>query len=347
MALKLSWKNTNVVANSVVIYRGDAPLDSSALPEPLVELTGGETSWIDEDAAFGNTYYYVFGVKTANDLVLTPNQQVLVADNRGVGPSTLMYGDDNIGYYGTVLTADFVTNLDVVAAGKSTNGLPSSLATFVWHKFVRNGKILYMPSTTLGDVSYTNLYHAGFVHGIDAEFPEGILSTTGLTPTNQLTTFEFKGSTYKIRLMRGYNDGSFADIGDWNTATVDHDTLAVAQDNEYNDLFYSLLRWVPLKQRTENFAELNFQQWLLSSGATSNSSSAGVEAARGRIAVQERVANGNCLTRGQRNYIYSYNSSTTADTKGHPQKLTIQGVTANSQWVPILELVETTADVTL
>jgi len=334
MALRLTWTNRNVVANSVNIYRGDAALDPTNLPAPIATVTNGDAFYVDQTAENGKTYYYILGTKTANDLILTPNQKILVADNRGAGPSTLLYGDDNLGYYGPLLASDFFTSANILAAAKATVGLPGSLVAPVWHKMIRNGKIIYVPENTFGGVSWNYLYNAGLVYGVDAT-AAGDATPPG-TPVNQLVKLSLNGEDYKVRLLRGVRDGSYLNIP---AVYASMDDVANSENNEYSDLVYAMCNLVPEKQRTINFAEVNVDT-LLGAAASENSSSSNItpRTNASRLWVQELTGN-LAVTRGQRSISWVSVSPTT---KAHLASINALTVSTTATWLPVIELIEPT-----
>lgn len=338
MSLKLSWANPNTAATAIRIYRKDTNFDSSSLPTPLAEIGPLETSYIDTTAVEGNSYYYAIGTVSAVDEVFTATQKIVATDNRGAGPNILLGGDTMLGYYGQMLVEDFVNNSTILAAAASLAGLPTALVSPNWHKFIRNGKILYLPDTNFGNTDYRYLYQAGFVHGIDANGPTGF-ATTGLTPTKQLRTFVLKGQTYKIRLMRGWSDGPETDISAYNGAAANHDNVANTKDNEFNDLVYALNKFTPLKQRTPNFLNLEWDKFV-GAPTTNWSSSEALSAmiAQFRIVTQERWPNGSVLSRGQREVTWGQYAS--PHSRAHVSNISASGVTQTLIWLPVIELVD-------
>lgn len=344
MALKLKWDDNNVIPTATRIYRGDSELNTAALPAPLVELADGVTEWVDPEAEFGKTYYYVFGSKTDNDEVFTPNQKLLVADNRGVGPSVLQAGSDVLGYYGKVLSADFVNSSHIIAAGAKALSNPN--VTPSWHKFVRNGKVLYVPDQSFGFTTYNDLYAAGFVFGTDSAGPEWA-NVAGLTPVNQQRVIEFKGNRYIVRLMKGFADDGIT-LDEWTALSgKDMDSYTDPQPNEFNDLLYPLVLWVPLYQRLPNIENNDPNPWLYNPyNAGYNTGNQSTEIARGRILCQERYPTGSAaansvLTRGQRATAYS---STPSYSRGNITAVTANAGNAQGIWLPVLELLD---DVTM
>lgn len=339
MALKLTWSNLNVVPTSTRIYRKDVDFDSSSLPAPLVTLSNGETSWIDPDAVEGNTYYYILGSKTDADEVFTASQKILVADNRGVGPSVLKYGDTQLGYYGEILSADFVNSSNVLAVAASTAGLPGTLVQPTWHKFVRNNKIIYVPDQPFGSATWQYLYLAGFVYGVDANGPAGYIST-GLTPTNQNRIVEFKGQKYRVRLMRGWSDGPQSDVMNWSKGG-NMDTLTEATDNEFSDFIYSMCAFVALKQRTPNWNNFSIDKWVYTPLSSYDSGTINNWALQFRCVVQERLNDGSVLNRGVRSLTYGQNVGNPS-TRANMTAISNSVVNQTLIWIPVLELVEQT-----
>ncbi|QXO09597.1 hypothetical protein pEaSNUABM11_00173 [Erwinia phage pEa_SNUABM_11] len=344
MALRLSWTNRNVVANAINIYRGNSALDPLNLPAPTGTVTNGDAFYVDQTAEFGKTYYYILGTKTSNDEILTPNQPILVADNRGAGPAALKYGDDNLGYFGTLLSSEFFTSSHIRAAAKDTSGLPSALYAPTWHKMIRNGKVIYLPDIAFGSTTWMSLYTAGLVYGIDANYPADAL-TTGLTPTNQLVKLSLNGEDYKVRLLRGYSDGSHANILSADINDISMDDYAASQPNEWSDLAYGLFNFVPLKQHTVNFADIVLDNIIGPATNTSSSSSNGPTMTASRITMQERTTTALNVTRARRNAAFS---SVAANSRPNLANIHSHSTGNTCLWYPVIELIETpTANVTV
>lgn len=338
MSLKLQWNNKNVVPTHVLIYRGDAALDSSSLPLPLVTLTNGETEWVDATAQFGKTYFYILGTKTDTDLVLTPNQKITVADNRGAGPSALLVGDDNLGYYGTVSSADFFNSGHLIAVAKKLTGIPTALVQPMWHKFVRKGKIIYLPDASFGMATWNNLYAAGLVYGVDGPLGQGAVQG-GTVPVNQLCVMTLNGENYKPRLMRGWSDGVL------NNQIVPeapgyHDTAPNTENNEWNDLVYPLFFLVPLLQRMENVGVASWDT-IVGAPTTNTTSFASMYAAQdtGRCLCQERGISDNPLNRGVRSVVWGQ-TSPVPHTRNDLSIFATNALNDTRRWWPVIELVD-------
>lgn len=136
MAIRLKWKNPNGGASVVRIYRGVAPLDVSAMPAPIVEISDGSTSYLDNFPKYGESYYYVFSVVINGREVFTPNKYYSCVIDLGPGPKDLILGDFKLGYFGSLAIAEL---------GISPTIYGSNVVFTTVHKIARNGKILYTP----------------------------------------------------------------------------------------------------------------------------------------------------------------------------------------------------------
>jgi hypothetical protein len=310
---KLSWTNPNGATSITVnIYRGTAPLDRANLSGALVSLTAGETTWTDNTALRGTTYYYVFETISATDRTVSPNYQIVTVPRRGAGPNVLLAGDYNYGYFGSVPSASFING----NALKNAVGLSAVVITSVspkWHKYARNGKVIYVPETPLTalTISWRQLYNAGVVFGSNDNGPYN-----GGANVNQNAQVTIGADTYRVRLMRGYND-------DYNVfppaalTTEPTETFTC----EWDDFVYPLSVYVPAVQRMSNRANLTLAQM----GLTGIS-----------VILQEKTVSGastNILYRG----------SGVASRSGVAQRSGYDYNTAGLAWWPVLELIEPAA----
>lgn len=91
----------------------------------------------------------------------------------GPGSKTMLIGDMNAGYFGTVTQAEFMTPGDLYDSDRATLGnfTPVVNASLFWIKFALDGEIYYFPSTTLmTGVAWNALNAIGAVHG-DSQYP--------------------------------------------------------------------------------------------------------------------------------------------------------------------------------
>lgn len=323
MFIDLSWTDLNSVATTLKIYRGDAPLDRANLPaSPIATLTNGETSYRDEsNIVLGKTYYYVFVTSTANDTVVSDNYTITAVTRRGPGPQNLLQGDNNLGYFGSMQSGEFINANDLVAKTTlttfaTTMGIINPFP--LWHKFVRNNKVIIVPEGPIGNsLSWNQLYAAGMVFGTDDTGPTAG-TITGNTPTKQDTKVTIGSDTFRIRLMRGMSEGPI----------TQYETVFLSV-NEFNDLVYPMAHPVPPDQRLNNIY-LNGQKLyqLL-----------GVGGATVYTLVQEAGSATAVNLRGQATSSDDFTTDTTSSL-AYRNTATAPAVSNNYAWFPVLELIE-------
>lgn len=336
MALRLNWKNPNAFPTTVEIYRGNAPLDRTALSNPIAVLPGTTTSWVDNTAAFDATYYYVFVTKTDTDRVVSMNKEITVTEKRGAGGQKILLGDDNYGYFGQVAPSAFFNSADIKAAALDKSAFDATTVSPTWHKFVRKGKVIYVPALSFGAVTWDGLYKAGFVYGTNDEGPAD--GHQGLAPVNQMRTVTLDGDEYLIRLMRGWGDVGesavpWANIpGATGFTNTPVEGLGVAwnKDSEWNQLIYPITAPTPVGQSMENVSQAlwNTVYCLMSVNST---------AYHFGVLCQEREpASSNVLVRGMTS---QYGGSAGRTPVSHIHKVAAAPSPIYTIWVPVLELV--------
>ena len=224
MSIRLTFTNPNN-ADSVKIYRSESKIDLATLPDPLATLPGNATTFSDVTAVRNKVYYYVISSIKGSDVLFTPNQQYGYFPDTGPGPSKLLRGNWNEGYFGTCTQAELFGTTELCNAlsfpTTSANG-----TNWVWHKFILDGKILFMPDMSLCSTTWYDLYNAGLVYGVDGngDTPSGF---TG-SPKNQKKQVTKNNRTYWVRLPKASAaptseyltdfsavDGRWAE-GEWN-----------------------------------------------------------------------------------------------------------------------------------
>lgn len=335
MALRLNWKNPNAFPTTVEIYRGDAPLDRAALSNPLAVLSAGETTWVDNTAEFDTTYYYVFVTKTATDRVVSMNKEITVIEKRGAGGQKIQIGNENYGYFGPVAASAFFNSADLKAVALDRSVFNAITVNPVWHKFIRKGKVLYIPAVDFGYVTWDGLYRAGFVYGTDDEGP--IDGHQGLAAVNQMRTVKLDGDEYLIRLMRGWSDPG-EDVVPWASlsavtgyAATPIENLAEAwhEDSEWNQLVYPITAPTPKGQSMENVSQALWRDTYAPLSLANTSHQYGV-------VCQEREPSGtNILVRGMTNQF----GGVVRTAVSHIHKVPGTPPTVYLNWVPVLELV--------
>lgn len=252
MNLKLLWSDINTVAVTVKIYRSDTPIDPLALPAPVATLSAGEEDWTDPTAVRGRYYYYMFETTSATDRAVSQNYRLQAVPRLGPGPSELKYGDYNYGYFGSIPSSDFINTGNLRAAVNFQVGLGSNVAP-TWHKYVRNGKVFFVPNTCLGQtIAWSQIYSAGLVFGVAGPGDH----RNGLAPVDQLKTVVIGPDTFIVRCMKGYSD----DVTRVVPAGGNDDPTEYS--NEYSDFIYPLMKFVPPSQRLVNVASQGVQETL-------------------------------------------------------------------------------------
>lgn len=315
MNLTLTWRNFNISPVSMAIYRGDAPLNAASLPAPLVTLTAGEETWVDTTVVRGQLYYYMFVTTGATDKVPTRNYPILAVPRRGHGPNDLIYGDYELGYFGSMPSSEFVASVDILraigydgaAAGAAVN---STAATPVWHKFAFKGKILLIPEKAIVTTGMTwmTLAQRGAVYGTGTALPD---LTTPKHNTVQNASITVNTDRYLIRLPRGAE----TDLNAFYTGTGGAITTGNA---EFDAVVAPLLQQVNANQKLPNVGVYTGSQFNMSG------------LSRG-ILCQEVATSTTVLERGSTNTVNPLSVSLSTVTTAP---------TSSSCFLPILELVE-------
>lgn len=201
MSIRITFNNPNN-PDSIKVYRSTSKIDLAALPDPIATLAGTETSFSDVTAARNTVYYYVIGSYKGDDVLFTQNQQYGYFPDTGPGPSKLLRGNWNEGYFGTCsITELFAAQELCTALGYVPNGAVNASTANFWHKFILDGKILFIPDFNLASDGWLYLYRAGLVFGVDGYGDR--LSTFSGGNYNQKKTVTKNNRTYLVRLPKG------------------------------------------------------------------------------------------------------------------------------------------------
>lgn len=191
MSIKISWQNRNERATTIEIYRSAEKMDMLALPPAIATVAGDidPPEYADEVPKPGESFYYMTAtVDTATGAkVLSRQVQYTATQHRGPGPQELIYGDENFGFYGSVLTAELAVLTALYPwATEVTN------TQYRWYKFVRNNKIIYCTDRPYGvPVGQTNVLSAKFRSGVPAD-KRAPVTRPGLYNDNILKINNFK-----------------------------------------------------------------------------------------------------------------------------------------------------------
>lgn len=238
MTVQLQMQNTNTEAVDVNIYRSNTIIDRTNLGTPigsLTQQTAALLTYNDTTAVQDQFYYYVFETIGSKDRQISRNFYIQATRTRGEGPNNLQLGDDNLGYFGSIVIDGLINaaGLRALIATQATSITTVGTAPTYWHKFSRHGKVLFVPNAAVGyNLNYAQLNNAGAVNGT--------------------LVYNYNGNAYKIRLMSG-----FSDIGavtpTYSATATDSDVLG--NNSEFNDLIYPLSIWTPNGQKLPNILQ--------------------------------------------------------------------------------------------
>ncbi len=150
----------------------------------------------------------------------------------GHGPQSPIGGDATWGFYGEVLSGDFITG-DVLATTIGLSAGTSQHSSSNWLKFASNGKTILVPKLTFRhSMNWEDIYQAGAVYGDD---------TNGSNPSGtarlQDTVVTVDGFDYRVRLLRGAGTDPTTQGADglWYGYDVD-----LGDGSEWNRLIYPI-----------------------------------------------------------------------------------------------------------
>lgn len=87
-------------------------------------------------------------------------------DWSGPGVKTLKFGNEDLGYFGTVTDDELFTTNEVLDFTGLTAGNTITATTYFWFKFILKGRVIYIRSFPMKTtISWADLYKAGLVYG--------------------------------------------------------------------------------------------------------------------------------------------------------------------------------------
>lgn len=135
--------------------------------------------------------------------ITVDGEVVFEAINYGPGPTTLIAGDMQAGFFGEVSASELISGTDLASLVGISQGT-SQNSTVGWLKFAWQGKILFVAKKTFRhSISWDHINSANAVYGDK--------------------TVEIGGLTYKVRLLKGANkdpagaySGAICHGSEWN-----------------------------------------------------------------------------------------------------------------------------------
>lgn len=206
MFVRLKWVNRNQIPVTTKIYRNETIVPNDQLADPVASLDGTVLTWQDNTVVRRKTYYYVFETMNAGGQKVYSNPlKVYVEYNNGPGPRDLIWGDTQLGYYGTITSPEFFSPADLAAFTPAITYNAPANPVPLWNKWIRRGKICYTPVGPCNLlISYPNLYLNGLHFGTDDNGP---WQPTGVsTLVNQRRIIEKGFDKFIVRLPTATDD---------------------------------------------------------------------------------------------------------------------------------------------
>lgn len=206
MAITITWPATNAgTATAIRIYASTTRIADEALGTPIATLAGTETSYLWTPPTDNTVYYFRIAIDVPTDTFLGDNQVYGYFSTTGPGPQTLARGSWELGYFGRVTTAEMLTTsaLQTAVGAAGIPGVVANPGISHYCKFIREGKILFMPVGGMVTNTYwESIYALGLVYGTDdnGAYPAGL--TIG-TPKNQKKIITIAGFNFLVRLPKG------------------------------------------------------------------------------------------------------------------------------------------------
>ena len=144
MTITINWLPLRTtVPDNIKVWRSDQRKGTYTL---LATLNGNTLTYEDTTAIDNKVYFYqienVVGSDTGQSLIVPAAN----FPNTGPGPTSIIRGDWEFGYFGPVLPADLPTFTMIKSAtGVSSDG--TTINSNAWFKWVVNGKIIFFPFT--------------------------------------------------------------------------------------------------------------------------------------------------------------------------------------------------------
>lgn len=120
-----------------------------------------------------------------------------VYPDSGPGVKTLKYGNETLGYFGEVSKEELFDIIDLRREFNFWDGVDQTRPT--WIKMFLDNRVIFFPvRRVVSGFSYTQLYTAGLVYGIDTDGPYPLAP-----PANQLRIITKAKDAFKVRLFKG------------------------------------------------------------------------------------------------------------------------------------------------
>lgn len=242
MIIRLKWDDLNTGVHTTEIYRTDTQPVGNPTGSPIATLTNNEKQWDDNTAVKGQTYWYTFkSIKGSNSAWSIP-LAVLAMPNTGPGPQELLWGDLDLGAYGTIPEINFITTTRLWSMLNLQYSAQTQAVT--WRKFVRRGKTLFVPDRAICySIPWNVVYNKGMVFGVSGPGPQ---VPTGSSPTDQLNKVTIQNNDFIVRMPTGVDDRNNPNrLQPAEMLTNINNSGRYRKYSEVNDLIYSAINYYP------------------------------------------------------------------------------------------------------
>lgn len=185
MSIKITWTPMGGTPDTLKLYWSPTPFTYDSLPGTVIVFSNTVTEYTDVTVP-ANTlrYYMVEATKAGANTQYSQCLAYFNCANLGPGPTTLIRGDWNMGYFGTITSANLFTisGLRTAASATGLGTAPADNTMTLWYKFIYQGKIIYIPNNVCAvnaTVTWPMIYNLGLVYGVDG---------TGETPFDLTAT---------------------------------------------------------------------------------------------------------------------------------------------------------------
>lgn len=167
MSIKLNWVHHAAEnPDGFRIYRSTSPIPDTPLPTPLVQLAGDVREYLDTTTLRNVLYYYRIEVFKGSENSLSVNHKLAYMPYTGPGPSKILRGDSEIGFFGTLPIDQLIHPIDLAAKLNFPSAWTIWSNATKWFKVMRKGKVLFVPDNAITpSASMAALYQNGLLYG--------------------------------------------------------------------------------------------------------------------------------------------------------------------------------------
>lgn len=188
----------------------------------------------------------------------------------GPGPQRLLYGNEELGYFGRFNSDDFLHSLDIVDQLNLTSLGVFKSDPFDWFKVIYKGKVLFIHSSIAGHGTTTG----GTTNG--AGYP---WHSTNQIGTDGVREVVFNDHRFKCRTLSSRGDQGLSLIDGHNNVL---DPI-YTHGSEWNDIIYKFCETIPGSQKNGNWEDLSLFELLEDTTCSSEVSVWGRQVVRGHL----------------------------------------------------------------